>query len=260
MISLDLPYKHMNEQELCKKRLIDLSRQADQKGIVLFSDFLNLNEQDIYHTSIRELYTNTEIYGGYHNSERQMVAFIPDALCYEWSYPIVCLKVVPQYPKFSEKLTHRDILGALMNLGIDRSRIGDIVCQNETYYIFCMDNIHAFIAENLTRIKHTSVNISAVDQTQEIQVVPELKEVNEIIASNRIDCIIAKAYHLSRSEAAEYLSTEKVFINGKCITNCNQTCNSGSIVSVRGKGRFVFETNHSVSKKGKLRVSFQMYI
>ena len=34
----------MNEQELCKKRLIDLSRQADQKGIVLFSDFLNLNE------------------------------------------------------------------------------------------------------------------------------------------------------------------------------------------------------------------------
>ena len=60
----------MNEQELCKKRLIDLSRQADQKGIVLFSDFLNLNEQDIYHTSIRELYTNTEIYGGYHNSER----------------------------------------------------------------------------------------------------------------------------------------------------------------------------------------------
>ena len=49
----------MNEQELCKKRLIDLSRQADQKGIVLFSDFLNLNEQDIYHTSIRELYTNT---------------------------------------------------------------------------------------------------------------------------------------------------------------------------------------------------------
>ena len=89
---------------------------------------------------------------------------------------------------------------------------------------------------------------------------PELKEVNEIIASNRIDCIIAKAYHLSRSEAAEYLSAEKVFINGKCITNCNQTCNSGSIVSVRGKGRFVFETNHSVSKKGKLRVSFQMYI
>ena len=161
----------MNEQELCKKRLIDLSRQADQKGIVLFSDFLNLNEQDIYHTSIRELYTNTEIYGGYHNSERQMVAFIPDALCYEWSYPIVCLKVVPQYPKFSEKLTHRDILGALMNLGIDRSRIGDIVCQNETYYIFCMDNIHTFIVENLTRIKHTSVNISAVDQTQEIQVV-----------------------------------------------------------------------------------------
>ena len=72
----------MNEQELCKKRLVDLSRQADQKGIVLFSDFLNLNEQNIYHTASKEFYTKSQLFGGYDGSERQMVAFIPDALCY----------------------------------------------------------------------------------------------------------------------------------------------------------------------------------
>ena len=250
----------MNEQELCKKRLIDLSRQANQKNIVLFSDFLNLNEQNIYHTTIRELYTNTEVSGGYDNAERQMVAFIPDALCYEWTYPIVCLQITPQYPKFAERLTHRDLLGALMNLGIDRNRIGDIVCQNEHYYIFCEKTIHPFIEENLTQIRHTAVQIFCLDQSQNIQVQPEFKEIHEIIASNRIDCIIAKAYHLSRSEAAEYLSSEKVFINGKCITNCNQSCNNGAIVSVRGKGRFVFKTNNTISKKGKLRVCFQVYV
>ncbi len=75
----------MNEQELCRKRLLDLSRQADRKGIVLFSDFLNLNEQNIFHSLQKELYTTAELSGGYEQAERQMVAFIPDALCYEWS-------------------------------------------------------------------------------------------------------------------------------------------------------------------------------
>ena len=78
----------MNEQELCKKRLIDLSKQANRKGIVVFSDFLNLNELNIYHSTKKSLYTKAELFGGYDNAERQMIAFIPDALSYKWDYPI----------------------------------------------------------------------------------------------------------------------------------------------------------------------------
>ena len=94
----------MNEQELCKKRLIDLSKQADIKGIVTFSGFLNLNELNIYHTSKASFYTDTERFGGYDSAERQMIAFIPDALMYVWDYPIRCIHIVPKYPKFAEKL------------------------------------------------------------------------------------------------------------------------------------------------------------
>ena len=61
--------------------------------------------------------------------------------------------------------------------------------------------------------------------TEIVRIFPEFEEKEESIASNRIDCIIAKAYHLSRSEAARYLIEEKVFINGRCITNCNASCN-----------------------------------
>ena len=78
----------MNEQELCKKKLIDLSRQANRKGIVLFSDFLNLNELNIYHQNEKFFETKTEASGGVPFAERQIVAFIPDALYYEWTYPI----------------------------------------------------------------------------------------------------------------------------------------------------------------------------
>ena len=249
----------MNEQELCKKRLMDLSRQADMKDIVTFSDYLNLNELNIYHSIERNLYTNTKVFGGYDGAERQMIAFIPDALMFSWEYPIRCIKITPKYPKFSEKLTHRDILGALMNLGIERSTLGDILCLNDIYYVFCNDKIFHFIIDNLEKVRHTFVDLSEEKKFIQLSSNIQLEEQYDTIASNRIDCIIAKAFRLSRSESAELLVAEKVFINGKCITNCNQACEDGAIVSVRGKSRFIFESCNSISKKGKLRVKFSFY-
>jgi len=249
----------MNEQELCKKRLIDLSKQADIKGIVTFSGFLNLNEQNIYHTVQNVLYTNAQLFGGYDSAERQMVAFIPDALYYDFDYPIRCIHIVPKYPKFAEKLTHRDVLGALMNLGIERNRLGDILCFDEDYYVFCDEGILPFIMAELGKIRHTLVDLTEENDYADLQANISLEEQYDMIASNRIDCIIAKAFHLSRSEASAYLAAEKVFINGKCITNCNQSCENGAIISVRGKARFIFEDCNKTSKKGKLRVKFSFY-
>ena len=249
----------MDEQELCKKRLLDLSRQAEIKDIVTFSSFLNLNELNIYHSLGRNLSTKTESFGGYDGAERQMIAFIPDALCYEWDYPIRCIKITPKYPKFAEKLTHRDVLGALMNLGIERSTLGDILCLNDAYFVFCDDTIFSFIMNNLGKIRHTLVDLSEEMEYRQLSSNIQLEEQFDMIASNRIDCIIAKAYHLSRSEAARYLIEEKVFINGKNITNCNASCNTGEIISVRGKGRFIFQDTNTINKKGKLRVRFLIY-
>ena len=249
----------MNERELCRKRLIDLSRQADWTGIVTFSAFLNLEEQNIYHNTMDEFYTKTASFGGYDGSERQMAAFIPDALSYDWKYPVACLKISPLYPKYAQELTHRDVLGALMHLGLDRGKYGDILRQESYFLLFCEESVASFLMGELTRISRTEVKAEVFETDAELRFAPELEERPEIVASNRIDCIIAKAYHLSRAQAAEYLKSEKVFLNGRTVTDCNQSCESGTVVSVRGKGRFRFETDGASSKKGKLRVRFLMY-
>ena len=233
--------------------------QSYHKEIVLFSDFLNLNERNIYESNKHTFSTRSESFGGYELAERQMVAFIPDALMFSWDYPIRCILASPQYPKYAETLTHRDLLGTLINLGIDRGKLGDIVCRDGSYYILCEENIHTFIMDHLTKVKHTVMTLTVMTETTDVSFCPEFEEVDELIASNRIDCIIAKAYHFSRSEAAEYLSGERVFVNGRCMTNCNHSCESGDIVSVRGKGRFIFETSQTLSKKGKLKVRFRFY-
>ena len=249
----------MNEQELCKKRLLDLSKQANLKGYVTFSDFLNLNELNIYHTIKTTLYTKTMVSGGYDNAERQMIAFIPDALCYEWDFPIQCICIKPKYPKYAEALTHRDILGALMSLGIERNRLGDILCFNDAYYVLCDESIFSYIMQELTQIRHTMVMLTEEANYKNLSSNIQFEEKYEMIASNRIDCIIAKALHLSRSEAAQFLASERVFLNGRCITNCNKSCENGTIISVRGKSRFIFEDCNTTSKKGKLRVRFLFY-
>ena len=70
------------EEEYLKKRFIDLSKRAEDKNIVTFSNFLNLNELNIFHQISKELYSSFQVFGGYDFAERQLVAFIPDALIY----------------------------------------------------------------------------------------------------------------------------------------------------------------------------------
>lgn len=248
----------MNEQELCKKRLIDLSKQANRKGIVLFSDFLNLNELNIYHQSEKLFETKTESFGGVLYAERQIIAFIPDALCYEWNYPITALCITPAYPKFAEKLGHRDILGAIMKLGVDRSKIGDIIIGDGVYYLLCEENIADYFKENLDKVRHTIVKLEACSPDT-ITITQELEEKDGIITSNRLDSVIACVHKLSRSQALELFRQEKVFVNGRVITNATYTCHAGDIISVRGYGRFIYLSEHGETNKGRLKFKYNLY-
>ena len=153
-------------------RFLDLANQADRKGIVLFSNFLNMYEINLLHQNENLFYTGFSLYGGYQEAERQMVAFQPDALYYNWEYPISCVQVEPLNHRFSEDLSHRDILGALMHLGIDRSLIGDILIKDKSAYIFCVEKMADFIAKELYKIKHTQVmtqRVKPVDLHIEMQ-------------------------------------------------------------------------------------------
>ena len=85
----------MNKEEtMLRKRLIELSNQAYQRDVVSFSDFLNLNELNILHTTPKDMFpARYETYGGYDLSERQMVAFLPDALYYDYYYPMKVIEI-----------------------------------------------------------------------------------------------------------------------------------------------------------------------
>ena len=267
----------MEKDEFFLKRIRELANLSWQRDIVTFSDFLNLNEQNIV-SSLKHQFPQIvmETSGGYENAERQMVAFHPDALAFTWEYPIDCLRIEPKALKFSEELshrdylgallkkyaeslTHRDYLGALLNLGVDRSVIGDIVVQKKAAWFFCQNKMTEFFLENLCRVRHTNILITKVEDSDEFPR-PVLESVSGTCASVRLDSLISLAFKTSRSSMVSYIEGGQVFVNGKLITSNGYEPKDGDIISVRGKGRFIFDGVSHQTKKGRCSVRILRYV
>lgn len=258
------------EEILVQKRLTELSRIAYTRGIVTFSDLLNLNELNILHTTPKnQFHSRYETYGGYDLAERQMVAFLPDALYYNPSgclkdpggvhYPIEVLKISPRNPKFSEELNHRDYLGAVMNLGIERCKLGDIIIDGKDAFLFVRSEMTEYIRENLAQIRHTAVWADiAMDFPHSYE--PEYEEVRGTVASVRLDTVLALAYPLSRSRITSYIEGARVFVNGKLITSNGYRLKEGDIISVRKMGRIVYDGILSETRKGRYMVRVRRYL
>lgn len=249
----------MNEETTyIGKRFIDLSKQANRKGIVTFSDFLPINEQLILQQNREKLESEYQMSGGYKYAERQMVAFIPDALFYEWDYPMQCVRIRPAYPKFAEKLTHRDVLGALMSLGIERSKIGDLIVNDDEMFFFAKEEIVPYILEQLTSIRHTVVTL-AVEADSQIDYEPQFVEKEAIVTSNRLDAVIAAICNVSRSASLRMIQEGKIFVNGAQSLHNTYYCKQGDLLSIRGFGKVRFGETLGVTKKDRIRFSYKIF-
>lgn len=250
--------EHQDEL-LLKKRFIDLSRSANRKNIVTFSNFLNLNELNLFHQVKADMETACQLSGGYENAERQMIAFIPDALYYDWDFPIVCLHFTPAYPKYAEELTHRDVLGALMNLGIERAKIGDIRLDPTDYYVFASESISDYILDSLAQIRHTIIRGEVAD-TASLHIEQKYSILEGVIASDRLDNVIAFITKRSRSQSVLLIQSQKVFVNERIVSSNAYDCKSGDVISIRGFGKFIYEGSSGETRKGRTKITVKKYI
>ncbi len=249
--------------ELLKKRFTELSRKADSGVYYAFTDFLGLSEQTAFHEAMQgerippRLYT---LYGGAPECERVMVRFgDPEDIGYEEPFPISLIRAKPISEKFADKLTHRDFLGALMNIGIERSVLGDIVIIDNVGYIFAKGDIADYISESLSRVKHTDIKAEVIEKLPEGELfITEQRRVQ--IQSERLDAIIAKVYSLSRDDAQLLFKKGLVFASGRECVSTSYNPKAGEKISVRGYGRFIWRGWEGTSRKGKLNGIAEVYI
>lgn len=248
------------ELQQLKKHFLDLANRSWKQNLFTFTGFLSLAEQEVLWQAASETGIKAVLEGGISHAERQMARFgDAEELGYEEPFPIQCLRIEPLLEKFSDSFTHRDFLGAILNLGIDRSTVGDIFLDGKKAYVFCTEAIAPFLMENLEKVRHTSVRCVRVEDVGEL---PErtFREMEENVASLRSDGIISAVWKLSRSQSLELFRAKKVFINGRLTENNSYLLKKSDIVSVRGYGKFVFLGEKHTTRKGKLVVGISLFV
>lgn len=243
-----------------KKRLLELAERSYSHSVYTFTSFLGLSEQQVYYEISGQLsYAGCGMDGGSPLCERKMIRFgNEENLGYTAPYPIVCLRIEPLNLKFAENLTHRDFLGAIMNLGIERDTVGDIFVQDKEACLFCQESIAPYLTEHLVKVRRTRVKC-LVSEIPEQLTKPSLESVSLSVASPRIDGVISKLYNMARSQSQELFRTGKIFINGRMTENGSYILKADDSVTVRGHGRFIYAGTQGETRKGKQRITVEIY-
>ncbi len=247
----------VEEKELYH-RVLDLCERSDQRGIYTESTFLTEGEQE----SLRfcPFPTAPQFIGGYDDAERRLAVFgKEEELGYPWPSTITLLKIEPKMQKYADPLTHRDFLGALLNLGMKRELLGDIIIFENVGFVFALEHIAPYIKDNLKRVRHTDVSVEYAETLPE-KAGKNLEEKQVVAASPRLDALIAAVWNLSRSEAKALVEKEKVSVRGKNITDPSREIAEGERVSVRGQGRFIFLGKQGETKSGRCRMDIKLYV
>jgi RNA-binding protein YlmH len=242
------------------KTVLEYSNKADKQNRAFFTDFYNAEWIKLTlqrHIGINNMCKHM-LYGGYDTAERQMLGIFPACDITE-AFPIGCLKVNVR-TGIGKPLTHRDFLGALIGLGLERDRIGDIIVKPFGAYIIVKNNIIDYISYTLTGIgKYQNIEITEVCFSDLELEMPKLKEINTTVASLRIDGIIAAGFGLSRTTCTKLIQNDKATCNGMNVSP-SYLLKEGDSVALRGYGKIKLKQINGITKKDRIHVCIEKYI
>ena len=234
-------------------RLADLERQRDRRYMHTESAFLNEEEQAEALLKFPES-SLIRYDGGYPNARKKKVIFLRDE---EDDFSdIVCIKA--EIDQRFRSIGHRDVLGALMHLQIDRHSFGDFWIEQDCIYLYTSDSMASFLCENLIRI--SSLNVS-FEKTEEHPVQQfYTREFEAVVPSARIDSIVAVLAKISRSEAQRMIRQERVQMNHRALVEPDELCDNDCTISIRGTGRFRYLGIVRKTRKDRIVVRFSQDI
>lgn len=244
----------IDSEKIVSARLEDAIRMAETKNIPSFLGFLNSKEFSVCKSTLDKYKVNYLYFGGYEEAERVFISILPD-----WAdsvdFPFVTLKFVY---KDIYNLSHRDFLGTLMSLGIERDKIGDIVVNRGESFAFVSKTIADFCMENIRKVGGVGVEVSVFDG--EVSKNVNFEIITKTIASNRADCVVAAICNCSRENAKEFILSGNLIVNHiLCESVTKQIC-TNDVLSVKSQGKFIVESIDEKTKKGRNKLILKKYV
>lgn len=270
----------MSEQQL-SNRLRDLSQQAFNQGLVTNTRFLSPAEQSEAEIYLKKIHASYILSGGYKGAERQICILLPDVMdavgAEDVANPvdapnaeslfsrgkigeiIAALRLaVPSRPSLPPG--HRDYLGSLLGLGIERDQLGDILVDGHEATVLVLARMAGFILNSLTQVGSLQVQAELVP-LHEITV-PEqsFKTIRITVASLRLDKIISCGFGLSRTDAADMIRSGLVQLNWLVELRPDRDVAMGSTLSLRGHGRIRLVREEGLSRKDRHILILELFL
>lgn len=248
------------EEKLAISKALNRASFCIKNYEMSFTQFLNpIRAFELIDFIKSETELNMLAFGGVQGCERQMLAFAPDYMeIKNEDFPICAVKISYE-SKFSKNLTHRDFLGSILGTGIVREKIGDIALKEGYAIAFVEKEIAEYLCINLERVSHTKVNAEIIKLADDFSIFSEMKEVNIIVSSMRLDAIVSAVFKISRGNAADIIKGGKVFVNWHIEESVSKNIVENSIITARGYGRAKIVTIEGKTKKDRIVVKIIKY-
>lgn len=247
----------VDDEKLILRRAEDLAALAEKYNTARFSDFFDENEQAVISAGF--FHKGSVWFGGNAQCARRMLGIFPSWWCdaYDEEFPISVLYVKN---KGRRELSHRDYLGALMSLGLERKKVGDICVLPDGAYVF-MTSAAALHAEaSIEKIADCRVECSVIPFSQ-VQI-PEAKfELADIVAASlRLDAVVSAVCTMSRRTAGEYIASGRVSVNHRPVQKCDYTLKEEDMLSLRGYGRVQIINTGGKTRSDRLHITIKKFI
>ena len=220
-----------------------------------FMPFMSERKQAVLFSELKKAYfDNYLFFGGYGNSERKMLGLFFDEPC-EDCFPISAVEF--SFRK-CDKLTHRDFLGALMSLGIERETVGDILVEDGLAVVFVKTELSDYIMSQISKVGRVGIKVSCADLSK----LPQgrgFEEKTYIVSSLRLDNIVAAVCRLSREKTRTVIMADSVCVNFEETKNVSLNLKEDDVFTIRGKGKFVLKSILGTTGKGRIRISVIHY-
>ncbi|RUL55891.1 MULTISPECIES: RNA-binding protein [Lysinibacillus] len=243
------------EEQPFIEKVIGWQREVEDRFSPKLCDFLDPRERFIVHSIIGqsgELLVKSE--GGFLEAERQRLLIYPNYFepTFE-DYQITICSI--HYPSKFIQLKHPDVLGALLSIGLGRSKFGDIHIDGETIQFAVAKEVEEYVKVNLTSIGKAKVRVESIkDASNLIQMVEEWVDKSYTVASMRLDVILATVMNLSRQKSQALILAGKVKVNWSVREDTSFEIQEGDIISARGFGRLKVLMTEGRTKKDKIRL------
>lgn len=243
------------ENRMLVTRLCELASRAYDRGVPQYSVFLSPAERAVC-ACVKELSSIVDITfdGGYETAERSVAVLTPRDCPYKAAPPIAALAL--NYK--GEHLSHRDILGSIMGLGIKREKIGDILADAQPPMVLCDSVIAQYIIDHIERAGRN--RIAACFSSLSDIPAPSTTPVTCSVKSLRLDTIVAEGFSISRPQAADAVQQGLVQLNWLVCTSGGKTVVPGDNITMRGKGKITVGETGGTSRKGRVFVTIHRYI